>query len=912
MMLDWKLMFIFAVMFTKNLGWKKWALIGLFISTSFSAFSQQLNSSEIYREIEKLNQFGSVLYVAAHPDDENTRVISYLSKGCHYRVGYLSLTRGDGGQNLIGSEQGEELGLIRTHELIEARKIDGAEQFFSRAYDFGYSKTPEETFAIWNKEEVLRDVVWVIRKFRPDVIISRFPTTGEGGHGHHTASAILAKEAFAAAADPSRFPEQLNKVSVWQASRIVWNTFSFGDRNTTAPDQFQLDVGTFEPMLGKSYGEIASMSRSKHSSQGFGTPLNRKAILEYFKIWEGTEPKHSLMEGVDTGWNKCINDPKKALGFQKQVQDILAKYNPKNPSASIEALVTLRKELMGYTAAFNPEFSYWTEIKLKLLNNILLQCAGIHCEITTDKQNLVPGDTVKLKLSIIARLLLSDGFTVDFSMSSFKLSKSIVGKHWDTSFSFVLPQFNNQTGGSSLSELAKASSSSPIDFDISQPYWLRKVKSKGLFADPGLSYLGLAENPNLFFASFRLHFAKPDFSVFVEPHWQYKFTDPSVGEVHQPVFVVPPAVIIPTLEKNYFLLPYIYDNRIDTRVSLHFKVKSHVNNFKGKLKLELPESWIIVTSYPANEIEVEIEKMGGEKNIEIQIRSTTNFSHATAYKQTVKYYIEHDNKVYNRSEKRINYPHIPNLLLLPEAQSELVLVPISKETVNKAGKIGYLSGSGDKVFDCLKSVGFAIYEISETELNNPQLLSEYRTIITGIRAYNTRNDLQAKHPNLMEYVKNGGRLVVQYNTNNRLGPLGFDIGPYPITISRDRVTDEEAEVNFLQPSHKLFSEPHPISKNDFSDWVQERGVYFVGKRDEKYVSILSMADPNEDVLDGSLVYAEYGNGSFIYTGLSFFRQLPAGNSGAYRLFINLIYNPLAIPDVPEKTSKKKKKNKDKK
>jgi len=912
MMLDWKLMFIFALMFTKILGWSRWALMGLFFFASTTSFCQQLNSSEIYREIEKLNQFGSVLYVAAHPDDENTRVISYLSKACHYRVGYLSLTRGDGGQNLIGSEQGEELGLIRTHELIEARKIDGAEQFFTRAYDFGYSKTPEETFAIWNKDEVLRDVVWVIRKFKPDVIISRFPTTGEGGHGHHTASAILAKEAFKAAADPNRFPEQLNKVTVWQASRILWNTFSFGDRNTTAPDQFQLDVGTFEPLLGKSYGEIASMSRSKHSSQGFGTPLNRKSIIEYFKTWEGAEPNHSLMDGVDTGWGKCINDPKKAQNFQKQVQDILAKYNPKSPSQSIDALVKLRKELMAYTASFNPEFSYWTEIKLKLLNNILIQCAGIHCEITSDKQNLVPGDTVKLKLSINARLPVSDGFTVDFSMSSFKLSKTIVGKHWDTTFSFVLPSFNNNSEGKSLSAKAQATEGSPLNFDISQPYWLRKVKSKGLFADPGLSYLGLAENPNLFFASFRLHFAKPDFSVFVEPHWQYKYTDPSVGEVYQPVFIVPPAIVIPIQEKNYFLLPNRAEKLLGTWLTLQVKVKSHINGFIGKVKVELPENWEVLNANSANEFDVEIEKIGGEKIIEIRIRRTQNLTQLNEYKQDAKYYIVHKNKVYNRSEKRINYPHIPNLILLPEAKSELVLVPISKETLNKAGKIGYLSGSGDKVLDCLKSVGFSINELSETELNNPQLLSEYRTIITGIRAFNTRSDIQAQQPNLMEFVKNGGRLVVQYNTNNRIGPLGFDIGPYPITITRERVTNEEAEVNFLAPAHKLLTEPHPISNNDFNNWVQERGVYFAGKRDEKYVSILSMADPNEEELDGSLVYAEYGKGSFIYTGLSFFRQLPVGNPGAYKLFINLIYNPIEDINSSKETPKSKKKKKGKK
>src|SRR6476661_1253142 len=273
-----------------------------FIQYSFSQPPATWTSADMYLAIRKLNVLGSVLYIAAHPDDENTRLLAYFSKDKMYRTGYLSLTRGDGGQNLIGEEQGVELGLIRTQELLAARRIDGAEQFFSRAFDFGYSKSPEETFTKWDREKILSDVVWVIRKFQPDVMITRFPTTGEGGHGQHTASAILAVEAFRAAADPKRFPEQLKWVQPWQPRRLLWNTFNFGSANTTSPDQFTLDAGDYNPVLGKSHGEIAAESRSQHKSQGFGVPRGRGEAIEYFKTIGGDEPHSDLYEGVNTSW----------------------------------------------------------------------------------------------------------------------------------------------------------------------------------------------------------------------------------------------------------------------------------------------------------------------------------------------------------------------------------------------------------------------------------------------------------------------------------------------------------------------------------------------------------------------------------------------------------------------------------
>ncbi len=337
------------------------------------------NSAEILQSLKKLNTVGSVLYIAAHPDDENTRLLAYLAKERNLRTGYLSLTRGDGGQNLIGKEQGEALGLIRTQELLAARRIDGAEQFFTRANDFGFSKNPEETFSIWNKDSILADVVLAIRKFKPDVIICRFPTTGEGGHGHHTASAILALEAFDAAADAKRFPEQLAYTQVWQAKRIFWNTFNFGTTNTTAPDQLKIDVGVFNPLLGKSYGEIAAESRSMHKSQGFGSAKSRGESIEYFKLLKGDSAKKDLFDGINQTWTRFAE----TASLQKMIDSCIANFNPQKPENSVNNLIRIYKKINSLNDSIT-DVDYWKYKKLIECKEIILACTGLWMEAIAD------------------------------------------------------------------------------------------------------------------------------------------------------------------------------------------------------------------------------------------------------------------------------------------------------------------------------------------------------------------------------------------------------------------------------------------------------------------------------------------------------------------------------------------------
>lgn len=363
----------------------------LFIASfTFAQTAPPADLATIEQSFKKLDVLGSVLYVAAHPDDENTRLLAYLANEKHYRTGYLSMTRGDGGQNLIGNEQGELLGLIRTQELLAARKVDGAEQFFTRANDFGFSKGPGETLRIWDKEKVLSDVVWVIRKFRPDVIICRFPTTGEGGHGHHTASAILAQEAFAAAADPTKFPEQLKYVKTWQAKRLLWNTFSFGTVNTTAPDQFKIDVGVYNPILGKGYGEMAAESRSNHKTQGFGSAKTRGEAFEYFKTILGDAPKDDLMDGVNTTWGRV--DGGEAIG--SEIEKIRKGFDIDHPEKSVPALVAVLDKVEKV-----PD-EYWRIQKTKELDNLIVTCAGLWFESYAAEPIYAVGDSLAVTSQI--------------------------------------------------------------------------------------------------------------------------------------------------------------------------------------------------------------------------------------------------------------------------------------------------------------------------------------------------------------------------------------------------------------------------------------------------------------------------------------------------------------------------------
>src|SRR5688500_4105287 len=512
---------------------------------SFNLFAQQpvsWTSADMYMAIRKLNVLGSVLYVAAHPDDENTRLISYFSKEKMYRTGYLSITRGDGGQNLIGDEQGIELGLIRTQELLAARRIDGGEQFFTRAFDFGFSKSPEETFSKWDKEKILSDVVWVIRKFQPDVIITRFPTTGEGGHGHHTASAILANEAFTAAADPGRFPEQLKYVRPWQAKRVLWNSFNFGNTNLTSPDQFKFDVGGYNPLLGKSYGEIAATSRSLHKSQGFGVAAGRGETFEFFKTIGGSDPSKDLFDGVETNWKRVPGGGK----ISSMIDRIAASFDLLHPEKSVKSLVELYRGLVSL-----PE-GYWKTQKLKEVQQIIEQCSGLFLDVTSPGQFAVHGDSVRINFSLNNRL------GVDAKL------KKISVDGFDSTFDQVLGRNRNVNFGKTLYVSYLKS--------FTNPYWLGGKMEQGYYNVGSQEKIGQPDVDPGYIATITLNIEEQEF-IFPKDV-KYKFTDPVRGELYHPLVVVPIFSVFTTTPIVYNTKTRLNGYNISVHPNRNFSIKA--------------------------------------------------------------------------------------------------------------------------------------------------------------------------------------------------------------------------------------------------------------------------------------------------------------------------------------------------
>lgn len=821
---------------------KKTFTLSFLLILSFNVFSQSPQtwaSAEVYLAIRKLNVLGSVLYVAAHPDDENTRLIAYLSKDKLYRTGYLSMTRGDGGQNLIGDEQGIDLGLIRTQELLSARRIDGGEQFFTRAFDFGYSKNPEETFTKWDKEKILSDVVWVVRKFQPDVVITRFPTSGEGGHGHHTASAILANEAFAAAADPTRFIEQLKYVRPWQVKRILWNTFNFGNTNTQREDQYKLDVGGYNPLLGKSYGEIAAESRSQHKSQGFGVPAGRGEALEYFTATKGDQPKDELLEGVDISWKKIAGGE----AIEKMITALATSFNFLHPEKSVKGLVQLYKALDAMPA------NNWKSKKQDETLRLIEQCSGLWIDVFTNEQFAVQTDSIRFNFQFNNRLGVNasiKGFSVDGydSLMNLPLTRN---RNINFNKTFFVPA-------------AKP---------ITQPYWLENKMEQGYFNINDQTKIGSPDVDPSYIVKVKANIEGEDFNF--SRAVKYKFTDPVRGELYWPLVVVPPVLITPSEDLKIVM------NGNDT-ANGSVSLKGLKKDFTGKIVALSASDMKPVTNVSFSTQRIRVSS----KN---QVLGFNYLSNNIKASNTILIAVTDTtgNNLIKSDRHEIKYDHIPPINYFHNA--EVSLKALNVKTYGK--KIGYIVGAGDKVPEALEQMGYEVNRLNLKEISkNP--LDKFDAIIVGVRAYNTLDWIGSYYDKLMRYVEQGGNLIVQYNTNNFISNVRSKIGPYDFTITRNRVTDENAPVTFLKPEHPALNFPNKITQDDFEGWIQERSIYDAADTTGKFEKILAMNDPGEKPDDGSLLIAKYGRGYFTYTGLVFFRELPAGVPGAYRLLANLI------------------------
>ena len=813
----------------------------LLISTSVIAQKpQKLTSNQIYEKIQKLNFLGTALYIAAHPDDENTRLIAYLANNVKARTGYLSLTRGDGGQNLIGSEIRELLGVIRTQELLAARRVDGGQQFFTRANDFGYSKHPDETLEIWNKEEVLSDVVWAIRTFKPDVIINRFNHRTPGTtHGHHTTSAMLSVEAFDLVGDKNKYKEQLKYTETWQPKRLFFNTSSWFYRNQSDFDKAtkgkltSFNVGVYYPLKGLSNNELASMASSQHLCQGFGRVTTRGEQNEYVEFLKGDKPKdeNDVFSGINTTWNRLKNGG----DIGDILYDVEENFDFVNPSKYLPQLME------AYQLVQKLEDTHWRTIKEKQLKEIIEACAGLYLEASANSSSGTPNSTIEVNFEALNRSSVSmELISITSTIDNKKLTKNI---DLDANKKITFKESINLKTNT-----------------YSDPYWLRKEATLGMYKVDDQKLIGKPETPRPATIDFNLLIN--NVAITITKNVLRKYAERDKGEIYEPFEILPK---ITTKLKDKVL---IFSNDVAKKVLV--EVRAGANNIKGTVSLKVPTSWMV----SPKEIAFNINQKNDKRTVTFLVTPPKNQSEGS-----LEVIASSEGKMYKKELIEINYNHIPKQSVLSNSKAKIVRL-----NIKKAGNyIGYIKGAGDAVPESLRQIGYTVENINPLEINEKNLL-KYDAIVLGIRAYNVVKELKFKQKFLLEYVEKGGNMIVQYNTNR-----GVDVAaPFSLSLSRDRVTDEFAAVNILAKEHSLLNFPNKITNEDFNGWVQERGLYFPNSWSKEFTPILSMHDKGETAKNGSLLIAKHGKGNYIYTGLSFFRELPAGVSGAYKLFANML------------------------
>ena len=791
--------------------------------------------AEILQDLRAFREMGTVLYVAAHPDDENTQLITYLARGRHYRTAYLSITRGDGGQNVIGPEFDEELGVIRTQELLAARRLDGGQQFFTRAIDFGYSKDYRETLKIWDHQEVLSDVVRVIRTFQPDVVVAGFSAQQTPGqHGHHVASAVLAGEAFKLAGDPNAFPDQLTYLKPWQPKRLLQNVRFGGNRSGENSAGLRIESGGTDPVLGISYGEIAGRSRAMHKSQGFGNfggGGGSGPQYQSFQFLDGEPATNDIMDGIDTTWNRVAGGAE----IGKQADEIIAKFDTNNPSASVEALLGVKKILTTLAKGM------LVEEKQKQLDKILQNCLGLSVVITTSKGEVTPEELHNVH--VVARITSKIPVTWLGSPEQ-KLNPTI-----ESAYDFEINSVTN----------------SPLP--LSQPFWLVEEPSAGRYHVDDLQLIGMPAHLTEHYHQLpKFRIGESNGSVITFPVELIQAgTEFKKFEQRRTLKVVAPVSLRSSNEVELFAS--------GSSKEVQIEIKAARANTKGELSLNAPADWKIS---PASQ-SFSLASVGETKPFSFKVTAP---SRITNTKLTAQAKI--GDKIYNNQRIEISYPHIPAQLLQPPVRIKAVTLDLAI----RGKKVGYVPGAGDSVAEALKQMGYEVTMLTGSDLTTNRL-KDFDAVVIGIRAFNVRNDLVSHLPDLFAFVEAGGNVIEQYNRPG--GDLKTDkLAPYSLRLSGERVTDENATMKFLAPDHPALNTPNKITAADFDGWVQERGIYFPNQWDEHFTPILACADPGEEPKSGALLIAKHGTGYFVYTGLDFFRELPAGVPGAYRLFANLV------------------------
>ncbi len=818
--------------------------------------------SSIEQDLRAFRELTSVLHVAAHPDDENTHLITYLARGRGYRTAYLSLTRGDGGQNESGPEFGEKLGLARTHELLVARQLDGGHQFFTRALDFGFSKDVNETLRIWDRQQVLADVVRVFRTFRPDVVIARFSPEPSRTHGHHTASTVLALEAFKLSGDPAAFPEQLGAggLTPWQPKRILHNNTPFrpvpNASATLAPGNVALEVGGLDPVTNESFGSIAARSRAMHITQGFanfasGAAATAVSRRETFAPLAG-EPMTSenIFDGIDGTWARY---PVGGAEIAALTDTALAAFNPANPAASVPALLAIRLKLADLPA--DPVIA----AKREQLDRLLQACLGLSVETLIPEAEVVPGEVLDLSHKAIVRSAVPVRW-VGLRYPSLAFSRSLA---------VALPV--------GVTIARTATPTLPATTPPSQPYWLRAEGTPGLSQvnDPRL--IGLSENPPVFPVEFVFEVGGQTVVVRDEP--VQVVANASPAQTRRRLDVIAPVALAFASEVELFAP--------GSTKRIVVEVTAARANTAGTLRLDVPAEWSVAPAKESFQL-----KTAGEKT-QLTFTLTAPPRAASAFVRAVA---DLGGATFDHQRFAIRYPHLPVLLLQPAAR----LRTVSLELATRGQRVGYLPGAGDNTVEALQQMGYTVTSLTDADLT-PQKLQGLDAVVIGVRAFNERTGLAAALPGLFAYAEAGGTVIAQYNRPNNL--KAETLAPYALSIAGPapdfRVTDERAAVTFLAPDHPALTTPNRLGPADFDGWVQERGAYFPSKWDEaRFVPLLAMNDPGEKPLNGSVLVARHGQGHFVYASLAFFRQLPAGVPGAYRLFANLVSLAPVAPLAP--------------
>ena len=866
-------------------------LLALPVSGAAQGVEPTAGAADLALLLRQLETERRVLMVAAHPDDEDTALLTLLARGMGARTGYLSLTRGEGGQNLIGPELDEGLGLVRTGELLSARSLDGAEQFFSRAFDFGFSKSAEETLSHWPEDEVLADIVEVIRRFRPQVLVSVFHGTAGDGHGHHQAAGILATRAFEVAADPEAFPEQLQEgLRPWAPTklyRLLW-------RDRPAEAELRVETGALDPLLGRSHFQVAMASRSRHRSQDMGAaelpgPQASRLELAASRGFGTDDPEAPLFAGIATdllglaeaaGGGMAIS--RSLQGFAEGIATARRTLHPENPARVLPALegawidleVSLAEARRSRGVAGSPEQEAgWAELaealefRIERLSEALLVAAGVVVEVRVDRALVTPGETVE------AELLVWNGGARDLRLEELQLS---------------LPEGWKVEGGD-----PSADSSAPIDVPagqvirrtvllrlpsdarVSVPYFLRLPRQGSLYAWPEVDPARtLAGNLPLVEAQvgLRLGSTAPGVSR-AAAHVQ---VDKALGQIRQPLYVGPALSV--SIDRTSMAWP--------SHVGGSRTVAVRVENLsprsrEGTVRLEAPAGWRVTPTQQSWVLGAEQEEsfvfdLGpGEARMPVDVGA----SESAVFRAVAQV----DGRDHDQKFALVDYPHIDPVPLVTPAELEVSRFPVQ---VREGLRVGYVMGPGDGGFQALRDLGVEV-ETLDAEALRAADLSRYQVIVLGARAYETRNDLAQANARILAFARGGGTVIAQYNKYEY--PEG-GFAPYPVTMRRphDRITDPDADVTLLDPSHPILQGPNRIGGEDFEGWAQERGLYFLATWDANFTPLLEMADPGEDPVRGGLVVASVGEGAYVYTGLALFRQWPRGVPGAFRLLANLV------------------------